>query len=63
MDAELAQAVSRLRLKLKAAKGLIRDLTQSAAEVERLLDNLAHAEQPQEAAERHEHTRRAAVAA
>jgi len=45
MDGELLDAIQLLRLKLKAAKGLIRDLTVCVADVERLL----HKAEPKEA--------------
>jgi hypothetical protein len=44
-DPDLLDAVRALRLKLRAAKGLIRDLTAASAEVERLL----HQAEPKEA--------------
>jgi hypothetical protein len=50
---ELLTAIQTLRLKLKAAKGMIRDLTVCAADVERLLHQNA---EPKEA-ERDEHER------
>lgn len=61
MDAETLEAVRLLRLKLKAAKGLIRDLTQCAAELERLLDTHVNAEPPE--AERSDHSNEANLVA
>lgn len=58
MDAETVAAVRVLRLKLKAAKGLIRDLTIAAAECERLLDQTPQS--PKEA-ERHANPQRTAA--
>ena len=57
MDAETFEAVQVLRLKLRAAKGLIRDLTIAAAECERLLSQV-NAE-PEEAERDHESQGRA----
>lgn len=61
MDDETLTAVRGLRLKLRAAKGLIRDLTIAAADVERLLSNI-NAE-PQEAERDHEKPERYSAAA
>lgn len=52
---EQAQAVHRFRLKLKAAKGLIRDLSIAAAQLDDLLDPNVPAK-PQEA-QHDQHTR------
>ena len=56
MDPELLAAIRLLRLKLKAAKSLIRDLTVCTADVERLL----HTAEPKEAErdEYHHHEER-----
>lgn len=48
MDSELAQAVNTLKLKLRAAKHLLRDLTAAAGHVEDLLQATENAE-PKEA--------------
>ena len=56
---ELLDAVGTLRMKLRAAKGLIRDLTVCAADVERLLLAYQQAEpkeaEPNERHQRHNH--------
>jgi hypothetical protein len=49
MDEELLAAIQLLRLKLRAAKGLIRDLTACTADVERLLHNYNAQAEPKEA--------------
>jgi hypothetical protein len=53
MSGELPE-VRRLRLKLKAAKALIRDLSIAVAQCEEALEREAHNAQPQEAQRDHD---------